>query len=89
MPTRYIGLKEMQQLTGKIHQTLWRLWTERKEFPPPYKTKSGTFFGLACHCLRKLGKSAGGKLTGGWGNPAFFLMTAEMISVAETFNASA
>lgn len=45
MPTRYIGLKEMQQLTGKSHQTLWRLWTQRKEFPPPHKTKSGTFLG--------------------------------------------
>ncbi|CRL44517.1 hypothetical protein SGGMMB4_01646 [Sodalis glossinidius str. 'morsitans'] len=32
MATRYIGLKEMCQLTGKSHPTLWRMWQKRKIF---------------------------------------------------------
>jgi predicted DNA-binding transcriptional regulator AlpA len=45
MATRYIGLKEMCQLTGKSHPTLWRMWAKKKEFPAPQKSLSGTFLG--------------------------------------------
>jgi len=45
MATRYIGLKEMCQLTGKSHPTLWRLWAKKKEFPAPERTMSGSFLG--------------------------------------------
>ncbi|HCT8187668.1 TPA: AlpA family phage regulatory protein [Morganella morganii] len=47
MTTRFIGLKEMCELTGKSHPTLWRMWAKRNEFPKPSKTKSGTFLGWA------------------------------------------
>ncbi|MCA7012481.1 AlpA family phage regulatory protein [Dickeya dadantii] len=45
MATRYIGLKEMCQLTGKSHPTLWRMYAKKKEFPPPQKSASGSFLG--------------------------------------------
>ncbi|MFT8210848.1 MAG: helix-turn-helix transcriptional regulator [Symbiopectobacterium sp.] len=41
----YIGLKEMCQLTGKSHPTLWRMWAKKKDFPAPQKSRSGTFLG--------------------------------------------
>lgn len=45
MATRYIGLKEMCQLTGKSHPTLWRMWAKKKDFPVPHKSLGGTFLG--------------------------------------------
>ncbi|WP_232808189.1 helix-turn-helix transcriptional regulator [Serratia plymuthica] len=45
MATRYIGLKEMCQLTGKSHPTLWRMWAKQKDFPAPQRSKSGSFLG--------------------------------------------
>ncbi len=45
MATRYIGLREMCQLTGKSHPTLWRMWAKKKEFPAPQKSLSGIFLG--------------------------------------------
>lgn len=45
MATRYIGLKEMCQLTGKSHPTLWRMWAKKKDFPAPHKSLGGTFLG--------------------------------------------
>ncbi|PIJ50644.1 AlpA family phage regulatory protein [Erwinia sp. OLTSP20] len=45
MATRYIGLKEMCELTGKSHPTLWRMWAKKKEFPAPQKSLSGSFLG--------------------------------------------
>lgn len=39
MATRYIGLKEMCQLTGKSHPTLWRMWAKKKDFPVPHNSK--------------------------------------------------
>ncbi|EQC01048.1 AlpA family phage regulatory protein [Photorhabdus temperata] len=45
MAARYIGLKEMCQLTGKSHPTLWKMCAKRKEFPEPEKTLGGIFLG--------------------------------------------
>lgn len=47
MAARFIGLKEMCELTGKSHPTLWRMRAKRNKFPKPSKTKSGTFLGRA------------------------------------------
>ncbi|MGL4860260.1 MAG: helix-turn-helix transcriptional regulator [Enterobacteriaceae bacterium] len=44
-PVRYIGLKEMCELTGKSHSTLWKMWSKRGDFPKPYRTKHGLFLG--------------------------------------------
>ena len=45
MATRYIGMKEMCERTGKSKPTLWRMYAKRKEFPKPEKTPSGIFLG--------------------------------------------
>ncbi|RXK33025.1 AlpA family phage regulatory protein [Arsenophonus endosymbiont of Bemisia tabaci Asia II 3] len=45
MATRYIGIKEMCQLTGKSHPTLWWMWAKKKDFPAPRKSRSGTCLG--------------------------------------------
>ncbi|WP_437887047.1 helix-turn-helix transcriptional regulator [Phytobacter sp. V91] len=45
MPTRYINMKSMCELTGKSKPTLWRMYAKRGEFPKPERTASGTFLG--------------------------------------------
>nr|WP_223193319.1 AlpA family phage regulatory protein [Pectobacterium carotovorum] len=49
MATRYIGRKEMCQLTGKSYPTLWRMYAKNKEFPAPQKSASGRFLGWPEH----------------------------------------